>query len=188
MGQSYVDDAPVIVSGENKPVKFILNDSLLIIPMSCGYMRMDGAVQLYLLNRTKTSIRFAQGKNPITQYPFYMYVDLKRNAIINYYYHEIYDDEANADDGQKGRFLINRYKISNKQFVKTDEVASYYPKFEKVDLDSLPNLIAFYNAIVNKENWKRDRYNPDVYRKIVAINCMADKNRLQVAYDNLGNE
>lgn len=170
-----------------KPVNLIMNDSLLIISTTCGYMAMDGATHIYLLYRTKKSLKFAKGKNPIAQYPCTMYVDLKNNTIMGYYYHEIYDDEPDAGEGQYGRWLVGRYKIINRSFVFMGTAAVYYPQYDEVDLDNDSTLRPFYKTVIQKENWKRDSYDSDNRQRITVVDTIVGRDTIKVEYDNLGN-
>lgn len=151
----------ILVPGIKKPQKFILNDSLLIIPVASSFT--TGGILLFVLERTKKKLSFPKGDkaNPIIQGPEYIYVDLKKNVIIGHDGNEIYDDEENAGDGEPGRFLIYRYKISNRHFVLTDVVASYIKQFDEglLTVDTVGSYErAFYNFIIKHENWQRDKY------------------------------
>ena len=188
----------IIVPGYKKPRGFILNDSLLLITVPSW----RGNMALFLLNRTKTSLRFTKRNkdNPIFHTPYYIYVDMKNNISIDHDGGKVYDDEDVGDYGQEhGRFLIYRYKIEpfhtghtggDKHFVQTGLVASSLKELDRmytVDDSKDSNERAFYNIIVHNENWKRDRYDSDNYQKVIVLDTIAGKDTIHIAYDNKGN-
>ena len=181
--------APIIVPGKRNPVKFILNDTMLL--MSIESSNTTGGMMLFLLSKTKNSLKFASedSANPIILRPFYIYVDIRNNIIIDHDYREIYDDYDHAGDEEYGRYLIYRFRIVKKRFIQTDLDASFFNGFEKLDMEDNPigDSRTFYNIILKNENWKRDRYDSSSYQKVIALDTVAGKNKIQLAFNNRGN-
>jgi len=141
--------APILIPGEKKPKKFILNDSLVVIPLCVGNSNM----QLYLLNKTKKSLKFAlkNGFNVFYSSSFYSYVDLKHNTIINYA-DRIYIARGPGEDHWV--FPVFRYKIAHKHIVEINSSAVYFKEFERLDMENTDDIRTFFNNIVHHFNWK----------------------------------
>ncbi len=189
---SFGDYGLIIVPDKMKLQKFILNDSILIVPVSYGFMRMSGGVALFLLNRTKYSLKFApvNTDNPCRIGSECPYVDIKSNQIIDYYYHAIYNDEDYGNGGDEhGRYMTFRSRIKNKQFVQADEIAASSKEIEKLELFDPGNsdLIAYYTLLAHHEDWNRDRYDSSNIQRITAIDTLIGEAKIKVWYDNNGN-
>ena len=158
--ESYINDdvMPILIPNEKKPVKFILNDSLLLLPICDGNAR----TLLYLLNRTKTSLKFS-GQDmaySLLTSSYYIYIDLKHNTIINYA-DEIYlDTLVNGIEEQIRRYPIFRYKIEHKRIVQINSAVCYFKEFEQLDMkdNELKDVQTFYNIILHHEDWEHDKY------------------------------
>jgi len=157
---SYINDnvAPILIPGIKKPQKFILNDSLLLLPICDGNWR----TLLYLLNITKSSLKFS-GEDVVYTLltsSYYIYVDLKNNTIINYADRIYIDTVINGISRQIRRYPIFRYKIINKKIVQINSAISYFKEFNQLEMDNnkQKHVRTFYNTIVQRENWKRDKY------------------------------
>jgi hypothetical protein len=185
------NNAPFIfIPNQKKPQKFILNDSLLIIPVPSS--SPTGGMLLFLLNRTKNSLVFSKpdDDNPVIHAPYYIYVDIKNNTIIDHDRKEIYDEEEYSGDEQNGRFVVYRYKISNKHFIRSDVAASYLKQFNGADFieDSTgSHERTFYNYVASHENWKRDKYDSSNYQEVTVIDTILGKDTIAISYDNKGN-
>ena len=150
------EEAPILIPGIIKPQKFISNDSLLLIPVCDGNFR----TQLYMINRKRNGIKFSGHDVVYTLFTssHFIYIDLNHNVILNYADKIYIDTLVNGVEEEISRYPIFKYKIEHKQIVQTNSAISYFKQFDKLDMEKLNDIRAFYDIILQKENWKRDRY------------------------------
>ena len=189
---SFANKGLIMVPGRKRRQELILNDSILIVPVHYGFMSFSEGVALFLLNRTRASLKFARGdeNNPIRFGSHFPYVDIKGNQVISCYYRQMYNDQDAGNGGDEhGRYELYRFRIEHKQFVKTNYAVSCSKELERVPMydpeDS--DLMAFYTLIAQHEDWLRDRYDSSNIQRIEALSVTTGKNKMEVWYDNKGN-
>jgi hypothetical protein len=150
----------ILVPYNRKPRKFILNDEVVLISL----VDWKGRANLFILNRTKTSLKFAKEDdcNPICKESTYIYVDLKHNIIINHggqdkYEHGKYSDAGN-DASSNSPYWIYRYQITNRHFVQTKLDTLFFKEFLKIDVNDCNGAQIFYNIIAHRESRELDKY------------------------------
>lgn len=179
----------IITPYNHKPLKFLLNNKVLLFTL----VDWKGRANLFLLNRTKTALKFAQQNddNPICRESGYVYVDLKHNNILEHGRQDRreHDKQADALDDTSSNvpYWIYQYKITDKHFVQTDLDTAFFKEFLKIDVDEAKGARIFYTIIAQRQNWKHCRNNPNAYQKVVVIDTIVDKDTIKISYDNKGN-
>ena len=135
--------APILIPRKKKPAKFILNDSLFIFPLFNENFR----TKLYLVNRTKTSLKFAEnGLAGSYSSSYYIYVDLKKNIIYTLSAIDYSDSSGTNPKKPHFPYEFDRYKIFGKHLVNTetglfglngerDELPSSFEEFQGICVD-----------------------------------------------------
>ncbi len=190
--ESFANYRAIYTPNRFSPVNFILNDTMFLFTIGYGYTDWDCGISLFLLHRTKKSLKFVKRDkdNPISRETDDLYIDLKKNEILEDFNHEISDyEDAGEFDGEYGRYIVERYKIQNGKFVQTDYVALSFPEFRYFYFGDGNDTTywTFYHTISMRENWARDRYDSSNVQRAVILDTTIGKDKVNISYTNKGN-